>query len=182
MVIDLSGAGFLMTSARDGVSFDFSHAGKRSSVAWTQANSQVGFLALPNEHGIVGHGAELFSSLSPQAGVSGDRSGFKALAAFDKPSEGGNGDGQLTSADAIWPKLRIWVDKNHDGISQLSELLTLTQAGVQSIGLSYSQSRWRDAHGNLFRFRSQIVWNKPINGKTSTAIYDVVLQHQSGDQ
>jgi hypothetical protein len=110
--------------------------------------------------------------------VSGDRNGFNALAVFDRPENGGNGDGQITSEDAIWPRLKIWVDANHDGISQPSELLTLDQAGVQAISLSYSPSKWFDAYGNRFRYRGQISWSRPVNGQTSAAIYDVLLQHE----
>jgi hypothetical protein len=94
---------------------------------------------------------------------------------YDQPASGGNGDGWITAKDAIFSNLRIWVDKNHDGISQPSELLTLQQAGVRAISVQYTGSPWADAYGNQFRYRGQIVWAKPVNGQITAAIYDVLL-------
>jgi hypothetical protein len=134
--VDLSGAGFLLTNAQNGVKFDFFGTGKPLQMAWTQRNASVGFLALSRESdGLIEDGADLFGNLTSQPAGPG-QNGYKALAIFDNPANGGNGDGQITSADAVWPRLRIWVDANHDGVSQPSELLTLDQAGVRAISLS----------------------------------------------
>jgi hypothetical protein len=181
IVIDLSGAGFLMTDVRNGVrSFDFGGSGKPAPAAWTRRNANVGFLSLLNSDGQIANGVDLFGNLTPQPGGPGGRNGYKALAVFDDSAKGGNGDGQITSADAVWPKLRIWVDANHDGVPQPSELLSLDQAGVAAISLSYTASRWTDAFGNQFRHRGQITWAKPVNGKTDAVIYDVLLQNGEG--
>jgi hypothetical protein len=178
IIIDLSGAGFLLTNVQNGVEFDFDGGGKLAPIAWTQRNAKVGFLALSREaNGLVDDGADLFGNMTPQPGGPIGGNGYKALAVFDQPTNGGNGDGQITVADAIWPRLRIWVDANHDGVSQPSELLTLDQAGVRAISLSYTASHWQDAYGNQFRYRGQITWSKPVNGKIHAVIYDVVLQH-----
>jgi hypothetical protein len=53
----------------------------------------------------------------------------------------------------------------------------LDQAGVRAIALSYEAAHWTDAYGNRFRYRGEIVWTKPVRGKTSAVIYDVLLQH-----
>jgi hypothetical protein len=70
------------------------------------------------------------------------------------PSNGGNGDGILDARDAIWPSLRLWIDYNHDGISQPWEIFTLQDKGIVAIGLDYVASNKKDAYGNLFRYGS----------------------------
>ena len=175
IIIDLSGAGFLLTNAQNGVKFNFSGNGP-VQLSWTAKGADVGWLALDrNGNGLIDNGAELFSNLSPQPGAPGGKNGFRALAVYDQPASGGNGDGWITAKDAIFSNLRIWVDKNHDGISQPSELLTLQQAGVRAISVQYTGSPWADAYGNQFRYRGQIVWAKPVNGQITAAIYDVLL-------
>jgi len=96
---------------------------------------------------------------------------------FDKKAYGGNGDGVISSEDAIFSKLRIWVDANHDGVSQPGELFTMQQANVKSISLADSLSWQTDAYGNRFRYLGEIEWTKPVNGKIISPIYDVILQY-----
>jgi hypothetical protein len=40
---------------------------------------------------------------------------FTLLAAYDTAAQGGNGDGVIGAADAVFGRLRLWVDANHDG-------------------------------------------------------------------
>ncbi len=135
-MIDLSGAGFPLTSANDGVKFDFQANGKPNQYGWTAKGSSVGFLVLDrNGNGKIDNGAELFSNISPQPSTKQKKYGFPALAVFDQPASGGNHDGWITAKDAVYSKLRIWVDANHDGVSQPSELITLAQAGVKAISV-----------------------------------------------
>ena len=67
IVVDLSGAGFLLTNAQNGVKFDFFGTGKPLQMAWTQRNASVGFLALSRESdGLIEDGADLFGNLTSQ--------------------------------------------------------------------------------------------------------------------
>jgi hypothetical protein len=174
VIIDLSGRGYQLTSATDGVQFDFYGTGVPTQMSWTAAGWDGGFLALDrNGNGRIDDGAELFSNLSPQpTPKSGNKNGFLALAVYDLPVNGGNGDGWIDDQDAIYSKLLIWVDRNHNGISDPGELLTLKQAGILRISLTYAPSPWTDAFGNKFRYRAQMITTAAAN----QVVYDVLLQ------
>lgn len=62
----------------------------------------------------------------------------------------------IDHSDKIWPYLRLWIDKNHDGISQPDELYKLPDLGVNSISLSYKQVRKADQYGNWLRYKGTI--------------------------
>ena len=176
LIVDLSGMGFPLTNAPGGVSFDFFDTGKPVKIAWTQAGANVGWLAFDLKHtGAINNGWDLFSNVTPQPGPAGTHLGFKALARFDQPILGGNGNGWIDPGDALYSKLLVWVERNHNGVAEANELLTLPQAGIQKISLNYADSHYTDAYGNKFQYRSQLV---PARGSPATPwIYDVVLQY-----
>src|SRR5574341_1183614 len=84
------------------------------------------------------------------------KNGFLALKVYDQLENGGNGDGRIDRADAIFFQLRLWQDNNHDGASRSSELHTLSELGVEILDLDYSQWGWRDQYGNLFKYRARV--------------------------
>ncbi len=157
ILIDTTGKGFHLTSAEDGVFFDIAGDGKPIRIAWTAANSHNAFLALDRNHnGKIDSGKELFGNFTAQP-KSDDRNGFLALAEFDKPENGGNGDGIIDKRDAVFPHLLLWIDENHDGISQPSELHTLPELGVYSISLRHRDDRhFFDGYGNWFHYQAAL--------------------------
>jgi hypothetical protein len=178
IIIDLESQGFHLTSPGQGVQFRvFAHDNRRIQVAWTEAGSHNGWLVLDrNKNGLIDDFSELFGDQTPQPPLTPGqhRNGFRALAVYDLPENGGNGDGWISREDAIFDQLRVWVDLNHDGISQPGELFTLTEVGIAAMSLDYKLSQLTDANGNMFRFRSSV--KDSTGSETNKVIYDVLLQ------
>ncbi|MGB8522594.1 MAG: hypothetical protein WCD43_06485 [Candidatus Acidiferrales bacterium] len=172
VVIDTTGHGYFLTSASNGVSFDISADGIPIQIAWTAPGSGDAFLALPGADGLVHNGGNLFGSGSPQP-PSAHPNGFAALAVYDLPANGGNGDGIIDARDAIWTSLRLWIDVNHDGICQPEEMHTLPSLGVNSISLKYREDRKTDQYGNEFRYRAGVDPNDPDPTHVGRTAYDV---------
>ena len=174
-MLTLDGKPIHLTDAAGGVEFDLGGSGTRTPVAWTRAGSSATFLVLDLDgDGAITTGAELLGmpvgAPRHQKPSASDNS-FTLLAAYDAPAQGGNGDGVISPADAVFSRLRLWVDANHDGVSQPAELTTLATAGIVSIDLSYQTTGRRDGHGNFFRYRGVV---HLTSGRT-VAIWDVFL-------
>ncbi len=154
IILALNGR-FDLTSAADGVKFDMAGNGTPLQMAWTAPGADNAFLALPRADGLVHSGQQLFGNFTPQP-PSATPNGFAALAVYDDPKNGGNGDGIIDARDAVFASLRLWIDANHDGISQPEELHTLPSLGVKSISLTYKADQRTDQYGNVFRYHAQV--------------------------
>ena len=178
IIIDTKGEGFHLTDALDGVKFTFAPDLPAVQMSWTDPAFSNGFLVLDrNGDGVINDATELFGNLTPQP-PSETPNGFLALAVFDEPTNGGNDNGFIDPGDAVYGKLRVWIDTNHNGISEPGELHALRELGIERIDLRYRLSRNVDQFGNQFRYRAKI-WDAA--GRDHDACYDVFLQMAGPD-
>jgi trimeric autotransporter adhesin len=167
-MLDLTGDGVNTTSVlTDGVDFDISDTGSKTRVSWL--GEGTGFLALDlNQDGLINGGQELFGSATALNAGGRATNGFEALAQYDD-----NHDNVINELDAVFSDLRVWVDGNHDGVTNQGELLTMAQADVAEIRLDYLLGSELD-NGNLMGMVSEYLTQ---SGETK-AVVDVWLQTQ----
>lgn len=137
-----------LTSAANGVSFDISADGHPVRMGWTRASSPVGFVTLDrNNNGVIDDGSELFGTATLLRDGRRASNGFVALADIDD-----NMDGKVNEADSRFSRLRLWVDANHNGISESAELVALPDVGVRAIFTQYAERRYEDRFGNKYAY------------------------------
>jgi trimeric autotransporter adhesin len=145
IVLDLNGDGVKTLALSSGVYFDHDTNGFAEQSGW--ASTADGLLVRDlNGNSSIDNGRELFGNETQLANGTEASNGFAALAELDS-----NHDGKVSSSDADFATLKIWKDTNGDGKSSSNELFSLSDVGVQSINLAYSNSATIDAQGNAHR-------------------------------
>jgi len=170
LLISLADAHYPLSSHHEGVKFDLDLDGEPERTAWTLAKSDEAFLVLDrNGNGQIDDGTEVFGDRTPQL-PSDDPNGFRALEVFDDTFNGGNGDGRIDAADAIYVSLKLWTDSNHDGRSAQEEMSGL-EGLVTAIDLDYQRSSHYDEHGHEFRYWTNI--DRPDGSQGATIAWNV---------
>jgi hypothetical protein len=163
LIVDTARNGYRLTSVDNGVRFDLNADGIAEQVAWTRRDSDDAFLALDrNGNGRIDDGSELFGNYTPAYGDRSDvttANGFEALKFTEGPSYGvSEANRQIDARDAVFSRLLLWRDRNHNGLSEPDELLPVQDSGLVAIGTEYKNRKKVDRHGNEFRQRAKVLW------------------------
>ncbi|MGP4717737.1 calcium-binding protein [Psychrobacter sp. T6-6] len=135
IVLDLNGNGIQLVEddGNFGAFFDHDGDGIRTASGWV--DPEDGLLVRDiNGDGIINDGTELFGDSTLLNDGTLAKSGIQALADLDS-----NGDGIVDVQDENFNELKVWQDKNGDGISTADELLTLTEVGISSLNVTNSE-------------------------------------------
>lgn len=176
---------YRLTSPQAGVLFDINGDGTLDQVAWTYGGDELAWLAIDlNENGIIDNGIELVGDKT-----NGAWNGFEALARIQEAARGRRYS-ILDADDAVYSKLLLWTDRNHDGISQEKELEPFSKelSGIQ-MGYEHNTADDRvDEHGNNYFLRGQVIKrtqagknplderNRDLRERT-IFVYDVYLRY-----
>jgi hypothetical protein len=171
LAINLGSSPAQLSSQAQGVQMDLNGT-SMDQISWPVQPTQVTFL-VNLSNGLPASGAigpeQIFGNytVGPDGKVAAN--GYDALAKYDS-----NGDGVINSQDSIWSSLRIWQDLNRNGIVDSGELLTLAQAGIQSIELPKTSSSHitkencsTDQYGNQLCQGHAAYVNLLVNGQSS---------------
>ena len=151
LIIDLGRNGVSLGAPGNSVQFDFMGDGNPTNVQWVKEGGDEAFLVRDvNANEYLDNGQELFGDNIMAQDGSGVMcaNGFEALAQFDALPLGGNSDGVITSQDSIWSQLLLWVDHDANGISNVSEMLSLEDFGIESFNFYPRESNKYDQAGN----------------------------------
>jgi hypothetical protein len=176
----MAGNGYRLTDVTNGVRFDLDGDGTLDRVAWTHQDSDDAFLALDrNGNGRIDNGSELFGNNTPAYAdlPVKAKTGFEALKLLEAPAYGlSRADLIIDERDAVFARLLLWTDRNHNGISEPDELEGAAAAGLVSIETDYAERKRRDQHGNEFRQTSASWWLDETGNRKRRAVWDVWLQ------
>ena len=152
LVMDLSGNGFDFIGPETGVSFDIDDSGSPIPTGWIYSKDDALLVRDINANRKIDSGAELFGNATRVSSGQRAINGFEALRVLDSDA-----NGFITSKDKAWTELKLWIDVNHDGVSQQRELMSLDRVGIESISLAYASVMEVDQFGNQTRERSTFV-------------------------
>ena len=144
LVLDLNGNG-IETTPLNGFKtlFDGDADGIAMATSWVAGTD--GILALDlNGNQIIDDGSELFGDSTKLLNGDLAHHGYQALAEYDE-----NQDGLIDENDQIFNTLKIWQDKNSDGVSQTNELATLAELGIESLSVGYTDENINLKHATI---------------------------------
>jgi hypothetical protein len=138
IVLDLDGNGVSTLSAAEGVQFDLAASGQTGQYGWVGGNDGL-LVRDVNLDGVINDGRELFGAATQLGNGTAAGNGYAALADLD-----GNHDSKISATDASFGELKVWVDANHDGKTDLGELKGLVDLGITALDLNYLHSDRQD--------------------------------------
>jgi Ca2+-binding RTX toxin-like protein len=177
IALDLDGDGIELINRDDSHAyFDMTGSGYRNHTGWVGADD--GFLVLDIGHdNKIDQAKELSFALWTDNPNDTDLEGLKAT--FDN-----NHDNVIDKDDDVFSSLRVWQDKNGNGISEDGELKTLTEAGITSINLNSVKTDWSSGGNSIQGFSTYDKTSLDSHGYTVTTqgfVGDVALSYEASN-
>jgi hypothetical protein len=174
---------YRLTSPADGVLFDLDGDGILEQISWTKQGDDLAWLAIDlNENGVIDSGHELVGDRMLPTAKHGFEVLYQMSQALDKT---GQHLASVTEDDEVFDKLLLWTDRNHNGISERSEIEKFNHR-FAAITLGYTIVNRVDEHHNIWKYegyaqvrtapgKNRAIRGRDINDRSIT-IYDVYLQ------
>jgi hypothetical protein len=125
-----------------------------------------------NNDGTINDGSELFGSSTVLADGSKAIDGYQALSQLDT-----NHDGVISSADAQFARLGVWVDGNADGSTGAGEVKSLAELNISQLSLKVETTS-NTNNGNLIGLTSSYQTTDGVN-HTAADVWFTVKPAQS---
>jgi hypothetical protein len=148
VAIDLDGDGVETLGVEAGVLFDQVNDGTKDKTGWISSDDGM-LVSDVNGDGIINNGTELLGQSYVKEDGTRATDGYDALSDFDS-----NNDGVINSDDERFNELKVWQDKNSDGITDEGELLTLREAKIAELKVSATVNGTTDENGNIITSES----------------------------
>jgi hypothetical protein len=173
-----------LSSQADGIDFDL--LGLRNffravRISWF-TNHEYRMLALPDASGQIRGIDQLFGDNTQGPDGAFADHGYGALAKYDGTLIDGltrvaAADGRIDRNDPIYNELRLWLDKDFDGVSDPGELTTLAENGLEFIDLRFSEDfHETDMYGNETQMKSVV----GFRDGTLDLIFDLWFAYKGG--
>ena len=178
LILDLNGDGILTTSLDDPVQFWIDLNGLSEATAWTNPATEEAFLWMDLNDDHAAQVTELFGSRMIAPNGKYHAHGFEALEKYDRPELGGDGDGQITHKDWLWARLKLWVDRNHDGVSQPTEISVPSSHRIVALNLVRTDGDSYDESGNELYLVGSYLMRTHGNDTESRLMADVEFKYR----
>ncbi|API86507.1 calcium-binding protein [Francisella uliginis] len=131
LVVDLDRDGKLETTSANGdVLFDHDNDGQATGTGWVNADDGLLVRDIDGS-GTIDSGRELFGDNTIKSDGTKAVDGFDALNDLDS-----NNNNVFDSSDTAYEEVKVWQDKDQDGVTDEGELTSLADAGIDSIDLN----------------------------------------------
>ncbi|MCX4274921.1 MAG: DUF2974 domain-containing protein, partial [Candidatus Gastranaerophilales bacterium] len=137
-----------LSKPEQGRNFDIDNDGIAQKVAWINSGDAI-LVCDRNGNGTIDNGLELFGDNTLLENGEYAKSGIEALAEFDT-----NNDGKITLADLKFSDLKLLKSDN--------TTITLEEAGIKEISLSYTTVNKTDANGNRQIKEAKFITNDDV--------------------
>ncbi|MBE9591120.1 putative Ig domain-containing protein [Moraxella sp. K127] len=153
IILDLDGNGVGTASkfGYHGAMFDHDGDGVATATGWVDKSDGL-LVRDVNGDGKINDGSELFGDNTRLDNGELATSGMEALADLDD-----NGDGVIDANDKAFAQLKVWQDKNGDGISSDDELMSLAELGIEKIDLNNKETVNKEVDGGIIKEQATFI-------------------------